>query len=127
MAGRGTRGGDGPLSRLFEGAVSGDHGAFSLAAGQPFPVLQPEQPAIADSVEQGEQPGKIELACPRLFAAGPVAKLHVTENVASLRQKCRHVVTRSRLLAHVDEEPARRTTDRTAQFGRLVCRAQEES
>ncbi len=127
MAGRGTRGGDGPLSRFVECAVSGDHGTFSLSAGQPFPVLQPEKAAIADPIEKGEQPRYIEIACPRLFAAGTVAKLHVTEDVARLRQKCRHVVARSRLLAHVDEEPARRTTDRTTQFGRLVCRAQEKS
>jgi hypothetical protein len=42
------------LSRIVEGAVSGDQGPFSLAAGQPYPVLQPEQTAIADPVEQGQ-------------------------------------------------------------------------
>lgn len=127
MAGRGTRSGNGPLSRFVEGAVRGDQGPFSLAVGQPFPVLHPEQTAIADSVENGEQPGKIERARPRLIPAGPVAKLHVTEDVARFRQKCCHVVARSRLLAHIDEQPARRTTDGTAQFSRLLCCTQEES
>ena len=90
-------------------------------------MLHPEQAAIAEPVEKGEQPGKIEIACSRLFATGPVSKLHVTEDVARLRQEHRYVVARSRLLAHVDEEPARWTTDRSTQFGRLVYRAQEKT
>ena len=64
-------------------------------------MLHSENAPIADRVQNGEQLPKVDVAAPRLLAAGRVGKLHITEHVARLGQQLGHVLTCDGLLVHV--------------------------
>jgi len=89
-------------------------------------VLHSENASVADRIQHGEQLLKVDLPGPRFLATGRVGKLDIAEHVASLHEQASQILTGDNLLIHVEQQPARRTPDGSAQLGRLIRGPQKQ-